>query len=217
MSAEIVLYSYFRSSCSWRVRIALNLKNIDYKYHAINLLKGEQKSEEYLEVNPMGEIPALKIDGHLLTQSVAIIEYLDETRPETPLVPRDDPFKRAEVRRLTHMITSGIQPIQNLRVLLKHGKEHKMEWGQWAISTGFDALEKELEKTAGKYCFGDEITMVDLCLVPQVFNAERFEVDMSKYPTIQRIAGTLSELDAFAKAHPTKQPDCPEELQLGGK
>ncbi|EGD74886.1 glutathione transferase zeta 1 [Salpingoeca rosetta] len=211
---EATLYSYFRSSCSWRVRIALNLKKVKYAYKAVNLLKGEQLGDDFLNVNPMGELPALEIDGHTLTQSLPIIEYLDETRPENPLLPRDDPFKRAEVRRLSQIIASGIQPVQNLRVLKKHGLEHKVEWGQWVINNGFKALERELKKTAGKYSFGDTVTMVDLCLVPQVFNAERFKVDMSQYPTIQRVAAALGELPEFEAAMPTKQPDCPEELRL---
>eukprot|EP00043_Microstomoeca_roanoka_P011127 m.105062 g.105062 ORF g.105062 m.105062 type:complete len:217 (+) comp15101_c1_seq1:33-683(+) len=211
---QATLYSYFRSSCAWRVRIALNLKKIKYEYKAVNLLKSEQLSDDYLAVNPMGELPALVIDGHTLTQSLAIIEYLDETHPETPLLPRDDPFKRSEIRRLAHVIASGIQPLQNLRVLKKHGIEHKNEWAQWVINKGFAALERELQKTAGKFSYGDSITLLDLCLVPQVYNAERFEVDMSQYPTIQRINAALSELAEFKAAHPSQQPDCPEELRI---
>ncbi|EDQ91880.1 uncharacterized protein MONBRDRAFT_21180 [Monosiga brevicollis MX1] len=211
-----VLYSYFRSSCSFRVRIALNLKEIPFEYKPINLLKGEQRGEEYLAVNPMGEVPALQIDSNLLTQSVSIMEYLEETRPEIPILPRD-PVLRAKasraVRMLTEIITSGIQPVQNLRVLRKHGLEHKMEWGKWAITHGFDAFELLVSKTAGKYCVGDEITMADICLVPQVFNAERFDVDMKKYPTITRIHQALAEHPAFVKAAPAAQPDCPDELK----
>lgn len=208
-----VLYSYFRSSCSWRVRIALALKGIEYEYKAVNLLKGEQKGEAYKQVNPQGGVPALVVNDHCLSQSISIIEYLDEVYPDPPLLPENDPIKRADVRRLSLLIAADIQPIQNLKVLKFVGDERKMEFGHWVIDTGFQALEKSLVETAGKYCYGDELTMVDICLVPQVFNANRFKVDMSQYPTISRIHDELVKLDAFKAAHFSQQPDCPEDLK----
>lgn len=161
----------------------------------------------------MGYVPALVIDGHTLADSLSIIEYLDETRPDPPLLPRDDPFKKALARQVSQTIASGIQPIQNLSVLKYLGDERKTEWGHHWINKGFCNLEKILERTSGKYCVGDEITMADLCLVPQVYNANRFKVDMSQFPVISRINDDLSKLEAFKASHPSKQPDCPEELR----
>ncbi|XP_031213134.1 maleylacetoacetate isomerase isoform X4 [Mastomys coucha] len=169
-----VLYSYFRSSCSWRVRIALALKGIDYETVPINLIKdgGQQFSEEFQILNPMKQVPALKIDGITIGQSLAIMEYLEETRPIPRLLPQD-PQKRAIVRMISDLIASGIQPLQNLSVLKQVGQENQMPWAQKAITSGFNALEKILQSTAGKYCVGDEVSMADVCLVPQVANAER--------------------------------------------
>lgn len=189
------------------------MKGIDYETHAVNLLKDANLQSEYKELNPMGQVPALVIDGHTLADSLTIMEYLDETRPEPPLFPRNDPFKKALVRHVCHCIASGIQPLQNLAVLRYLGEDRKAEWGHHFINKGFQNLEKILEGTSGKYCVGDEVTMADLCLVPQVFNANRFKVDMSPFPTISRINETLSHLEAFKASHPTKQPDCPEDLK----
>ncbi|XP_025047957.1 maleylacetoacetate isomerase isoform X4 [Alligator sinensis] len=189
MSAALVkpvLYSYFRSSCSWRVRIALALKGITYDQVPVNLLK----------------------DGG---QQLAIIEYLEETRPNPRLLPQDQK-KRAQVRMISDHIVSGIQPLQNLAVLQRVG-EKKLEWAQHYITNGFQALERILKNTAGRYCVGDEVSMADLCLVPQVYNAERYKVDLALYPTITRINKTLLELEAFQVSHPTKQPDTPAELR----
>jgi len=214
-----VLYSYWRSSCSWRVRIALQLKKIDFEYRAVHLLNngGEQFKEDYVALNPMKELPTLCIDGHTLTQSIAIIEYLEDAHAESGarLLP-DDAGAKAEVRALTHMISSDIQPVQNLRVLKRFMGEFdtpevkdakKMEWGKWAIETGFDGLEKALERTAGVFCFGDSVTMADLALIPQVYNAERFGVNMASYPTISRVAKALEVLPEFKAAHPSAMPD----------
>lgn len=212
MATKPILYSYFRSTCSWRVRIALSLKGIPYEYKAVNLLKGEQLQDKYLLKTPMAQLPSLQIDGILMSQSLPIIEYLDETRDGPLLLPKD-PKQRCTVRQVSEMINSGIQPLQNLKILKFVGNERKKEWGHKFIKEGFDALEKVLAQTSGKYSVGDDITMADLCLIPQVYNAGRFEVDMSVYPTISRINSTLSEHEAFIAAHPTKQPDCPDDLK----
>ncbi|XP_017687050.1 PREDICTED: maleylacetoacetate isomerase isoform X4 [Lepidothrix coronata] len=157
VAAKPILYSYFRSSCSWRVRIALALKGISYDLVPVNLVKdgGQQFSAEFKALNPMKQVPALKIDGITLSQSLAIIHYLEETRPNPSLLPQD-PKKRAQVRMIADHIVSGIQPLQNLGVLKQIG-ERKMEWAQNYISSGFQALEQILQHTAGRYCVGDEI------------------------------------------------------------
>ncbi|KAG8448979.1 hypothetical protein GDO86_015882 [Hymenochirus boettgeri] len=159
----------------------------------------------------MQQVPALHIDGVTLNQSLAIIEYLEETRPEPPLLP-SDPKKRAQVRMICDNIVSGIQPLQNLHVLQKVG-EKKLEWAQHFITRGFQALEKILENTAGRFCVGDQVTIADLCLVPQVTNAERFNLDIAPYPTISRINKSLLQLPAFQVSHPSCQPDTPEDLR----
>ncbi|XP_077995663.1 maleylacetoacetate isomerase-like isoform X2 [Glandiceps talaboti] len=210
--AKPVLYSYFRSSCSWRVRTALALKGIEYETKGVNLLKSEQLSDNYSGANPMQQVPTLDIDGHKLTQSLAILEYLEETRPDPPLLPKD-PAERAVTRQISETIASGIQPIQNLAVLKYVGDEKKAEWGRYWIDRGFQGLEKMLVNTAGKYCVGDQVTMADLCLVPQIYNANRFKVDMSQFPTISRINDALSQLDAFKTSHPSNQPDCPDDVK----
>mgnify|MGYP002803811340 CR=1 FL=1 len=211
-----ILYSYFRSSCSWRVRIALAIKGIDFEIKPVHLLKdgGQQFSDEYKKLNPISVLPTLIIDGHALTQSISILEYLEETRPEPPLLPHNDALKRATVRQIVFAIASDIQPIQNLGVLKKVGDDKKAEWGHYWIDRRFEGLEEMLKKTSGKYCVGDEITMADLCLVPQVFNANRFKVDMTKFPCISEINDRLLELDAFKVAHPFRQPDCPDDLRI---
>nr|CAH7718657.1 unnamed protein product [Callosobruchus chinensis] len=207
-----VLYSYWRSSCSWRVRIALQLKEIPYEVRSVSLIKsgGEQHSNEYRSVNPMEQVPALQIDGATLVESMAIMHYLDETRPQRPLLPRDC-TKRAKVREICEVIASGIQPLQNLTVLIYVGEEKKNEWAKHWIKRGFTAVEKLLSASAGKYCVGDDITMADCCLIPQVFNARRFQVDLRPYPTILRIDRELENHPAFIASHPNQQPDCPPE------
>lgn len=215
-----VLYSYWRSSCSYRVRIVLAWKNIPYEYRAIHLLKngGEQLTDEYAEINPMKLVPALSIHGHTLTQSNAIIEYLEEVHPENPLLPKD-PVTRATVRIICAIISNDIQPVANLRILKNvmallpedtpqaDKEKTRDEWFHKFVSAGFNALEKVLEKSAGKYCVGDEVSIADIFLVPQVYNALRFNVDMTPYPLISRINEVLLELPAFASAHPSQQPD----------
>ncbi|CAG8734835.1 16183_t:CDS:2 [Cetraspora pellucida] len=211
-SEKPILYTYYRSSCAWRVRTCLNWKGIDCEYCFVSILKEEQKEEKYSDMNPYKLVPTLKIDGIVLTQSVAIIEYLEETRPEKPLLPKD-PHKRALVRSLVQAIAGDIQPLQNLRILLNIESlgGDKKEWAKSCISNGFEGVEKQLAKTSGKFCVGDEVTLADICLLPQVYNANRYEIDMTKFPLIQRIANDLSELEAFKKAHPDNQADCNSE------
>ena len=210
------LYSYFRSSAAYRVRIALNLKGLAYEYVPIHLLRdgGQQLKPDYRELNPDGIVPTF-IDGDdVLTQSLAIIEYLEETHPEPALLP-GTPLDRAFIRSVALQIACEIHPVDNLRVLkyLKHtlkvGDEAKDAWYRHWLESGFESLEKRLANDArvGKLCFGDTPTLADLCLVPQVYNARRFNIDVSRYPTIERIADHAGQIDAFARAAPGQQPD----------
>ncbi|CAJ1073621.1 maleylacetoacetate isomerase isoform X1 [Xyrichtys novacula] len=207
--AKPVLHGYFRSSCSWRVRIAFALKGIEYDQVTVNLIK-DGGQQEFQSVNPMQQVPAVEIDGITLCQSLAVIQYVDETRPGAKLLPAD-PKKRAQVRMISDLIASGIQPLQNLYVIQKIGAD-KVQWSQHFIDRGFKALEPILKQTAGKYCVGDEISMADICLVPQVYNAERFKVNMDQYPTIKRLNQTLLEIEAFKVSHPSNQPDTPADM-----
>lgn len=210
------LYSYFRSSAAYRVRIALNLKNLPYEYAPVHLLRdgGEQLKPEYRRLNPDAILPTLVDDGHVMQQSLAIIEYLEETHPEPPLLPKA-PTDRAYVRSVALQVACEIHPVNNLRVLkyLKHtlgvGDEAKDAWYRHWIEAGFTTLEEHLagDSHTGTFCFGDTPTMADVCLVPQVFNAQRFKIDVTRFPTIQRIHDQASQLDAFARAAPGVQPD----------
>ncbi|XP_046849380.1 maleylacetoacetate isomerase-like [Xenia sp. Carnegie-2017] len=213
--SKTVLYSYFHSSCSWRVRIALAMKDVHYELIPVHLLKngGEQFSQEYKSLNPLSILPTLQIDGHTLTQSISILEYLEETRPNPPLLP-PDAFRRAMARQVALIIACDIQPLQNLGTLKKIGEERKVEWGHYWIDKRFEDVEELLKKTCGKYCVGDKVTIADVCLVPQVFNANRFKVDLTKFPRISEINDRLMELDAFKVTHPYRQTDCPENLKL---
>lgn len=211
----VILYSYWRSSCSWRVRVALHLKGIAYDYRAVHLVKegGEQLKEEYSRLNPMKEIPLLVIDGKSIAQSLAILEYLEETRPEGERLLPADPYLRAKARQLAQIVASDTQPLQNLRVLTaigaKLGDDEKAKWASHWISFGLEGFEKEVSNCGGKYCVGDVVSIADLCLVPQLYNARRFNVDVSRFPTLLRIEKALEDLPAFRAAHPDVQPDCP--------
>nr|AYN44492.1 glutathione S-transferase Z4 [Brachionus calyciflorus] len=219
-SEKPILYNYFRSSSSWRVRIALELKKIEYEYKPINLIKegGEQFTEEYTKINPKQEVPALKIDGQLLVQSLPIIEYLDETRPDgVQLIPKD-PIKRVKARIIAEIINSGIQPYQNANVIKKiaqetQSEEKKMEWIKFYLTKGFRAIESALVESSGKYCVGDEITIADLCLVPQVYSAFRFNIDLTDFPNVRRVYAELEKVPEFIKAHAHRQIDTPSELR----
>ncbi|WP_175877546.1 maleylacetoacetate isomerase [Burkholderia sp. BCC0097] len=210
------LYSYFRSSASYRVRIALNLKQLPFDYAPVHMLRdgGEQLKDAYRALNPDGVVPTL-IDGDAtLQQSLAIIEYLDETHPEPALLPKQ-PVDRAYVRAVALQIACEIHPLNNLRVLkyLKHTlkvpEDAKNAWYRHWIEAGFDTLETRLanDPRTGKLCFGDTPTLADVCLVPQVFNANRFSIDTTRFPTIQRIVDHAATIDAFKAAEPGAQPD----------
>ncbi|MGO4307599.1 MULTISPECIES: maleylacetoacetate isomerase [unclassified Cupriavidus] len=210
------LYSYFRSSASFRVRIALGLKGLPYEYVGVHLLKegGMQLKPEYRALNADGVVPTLVVDGQPLIQSMAIIEYLDEVHPEPPLLPKDA-LDRAIVRGLAQEIACEIHPLNNLRVLkyVKHKlgatDEVKDAWYKHWVEEGFASLEVNLSQLGrvGRFAFGDTPTLIDLCLVPQVFNAQRFNVDMSRFPTIAKINDACMALEAFQKAAPGVQPD----------
>lgn len=209
------LHNYFRSSTSTRLRIALNLKGLSYDYLSYALLQSEHQSDAYLAKNPAGLVPALELsDGQILTQSLAIIEYLDEVHPNPPLLPAD-PLARAQVRSLAYMIACEVHPVNNLRLLTYIGTEFeqdqagKAKWFRHWVQTTFDPLEQILAARAGRYASGDTPGLADLCLYAQVWNNQRFAVDMSAYPVIQRIFDDLHRLEAFAQAAPPNQPDAP--------
>lgn len=213
-SGGIRLYGYFRSSASWRVRIALGLKELSYDYQPVNLLKGEQRSDWYRAINPAGAVPTLVVDGHTISESLPIIEYLEETRPANPLLPKE-PALRAKARQIAELVNAGIQPYQNLHVLVRVDKElglgehGRNAWAQHYIARGLAILEQVVAPVAGTCCVGDVPTVADVCLVPQLFGARRFKVDLTPYPTLVRIEQHLATLPAFAAAVPEKQPDCP--------
>jgi maleylacetoacetate isomerase len=208
------LYGYFRSSAAFRVRIALNLKKLDYENAFIHLRRNDQSAPEFLGVNPQGLVPALEIGGQTLIQSLAIIEYLDETHPEPPLLPRDA-AGRARVRALAAIVACDIHPLNNLRVLrylhgpLGHDEKALETWYNHWIASGFTAFERLLadDTRSGAFCHGDTPGLADIALVPQVYNAHRYPLDLSVYPRIMRIFQNCKALDAFAAADPDRQPD----------
>jgi len=209
------LYGYFRSSAAFRVRIALNLKGLAYEQGAVHLRKNEQQKADYLALQPQGLVPVLDDEGETFIQSMAIIEYLDETHPEPPLLP-DHPAGRARVRGLAQAVACDIHPIDNLRVLrylakpLGHDEKAIEVWFNHWIKLGFDGIERILahDGQAGRFCHGDAPGLADICLVPQVFNAKRYpSFDMTPYPAIRRIFDACMALDAFERARPERQPD----------
>ena len=211
------LYSYFRSSATYRVRIALNLKGLPYEVLPVHLLRngGEQHQAAYSRLNPAQLVPALVDGTAVLTQSLAILEYLEEAHPSTPSLLPGDAMGRARVRALALTIACEIHPINNLRVLqyLKHSlsvpDNDRDNWSRHWLSAGFDVLEQMLSENpaTGRFCHGDSITIADCCLVPQVFNARRINLPLDPYPTIRRIEAACLSLEAFQKAAPGAQPD----------
>jgi maleylacetoacetate isomerase len=208
------LYNYFRSSASFRVRIALELKGLAYEYAAVHLVKGEHRKGEYAAVSPTGLVPTLVTDsGEALEQSMAIIEYLDETHPEPPLLPRD-PLGRAKVRALAQLVACDIHPLNNLRVLkylvheLKVDDETKNTWYRHWVRTGLEAYERELARLPqSRFSYGDTPTLADCCLVPQVFNGRRVNTPEDGLPRTMAVFNACMEHAAFRKAQPSSCPD----------
>ncbi len=212
--AKLILYGYFRSSATWRVRIGLAWKGLAWETVPVHLVRsgGEQNGEEHRHRNAMAQVPVLSVDGTLLTQSVAILEYLEERWPTPPLLP-SDPIARARVRQMVEIVNSGIQPLQNLAVGKRLEADHGVDkagvarWNTFWIAKGLDALEAAAREHAGRCLVGDAVSFADACLVPQLFNARRFGVSLEPYPTLMAVESTLSALPAFIDSHPSRQPD----------
>ena len=211
----LLLHDYFRSSASHRVRIALNLKGLPYRQQSHHLRKGEQRAPDYLHINPQGFVPALADGDVVITQSVAIIEYLEEAYPDTPRLLPATPSGRARVRSLSAVVATDTHPLNNLRVLkylqteLGLDEAARTAWYHRWLKDCFGALEARLsaEPETGRFCHGDTPTMADICLVPQIFNAKRFGFDLAPYTGVMRVFDAAQALDAFASAAPDRQPD----------
>ncbi len=209
------LYNYWRSSASWRVRIALNLKALPFEYEAVHIVERQQETPEYKAKNPMAQVPTLELeDGGTtvrIAQSIAIIEYLDELHPAPRLFPSDRVL-RARARQIAECVNAGIQPFQNLPALAyvreQLGGDDK-SWAQRFNAKGLEALEKLVPETSGTFCIGDQPSVADLCLIPQIYSARRFGVELDGFPTLLRIEENCNALPAFANAHPDRQPDAP--------
>ena len=206
------LHGYFRSSASYRVRIALNLKGLGAEHLPHHLRKGEQRDPAYLALNPQGLVPTLQDDqGAVLTQSLAIIEWLEETHPEPPLLPKD-PLRRAKVRAFAQVLACDTHPVQNLKILarlrqLGQPEEQVSEWAAWANREGLGACEALIADEPGPFCFGEAPSMADLCLVPQLANARRFGVDLAAFPRLLKAETAAKSIKAFADAAPDRQSD----------
>lgn len=206
------LFNYFRSSASWRVRIALAIKGLDYDYRAVHLVKNEHHGEPFASASISQLLPLLKDGDALIGQSLAILEYLDETHPEPPLLPAH-PLGRAQVRALAQDMACEIHPINNLRVLryltqqMGVDEDNKNRWYRHWTETGLAVVEQRLKASAGQFCFGDTPGLADCVLVPQVFNAQRFKCRLDHVPELMRIHANCMALDAFAKTHPSVCPD----------
>ena len=212
----MILHDFWRSSAAYRVRIALHLKGMTFEQASHSLLRGEQRNAEFLTINPQGLVPALQSGGDIVTQSLAIIEYLDEIHPAQPLLP-SAPADRATVRAMALAVACDIHPLNNMRVLnYLRGEfgatdEAVTRWIRHWIGLGFEALEVQVKRwtTDGRFCFGDRATLADACLVPQMYNARRFGCDLSPYPTLVGIDAHCLSLTPFIKAAPESQPDAP--------
>lgn len=205
-----VLYDYYRSSAAYRVRIGLNLKGVEYETRQVNLLESAQQSDAYRALNPQGFVPMLEIDGQRLTQSLAILNYLDVRYPNTPLIPARA-AERAHIVAMAMAVACDIHPLNNLRVMrylqneLGLGQEARDAWYAHWVSEGLPALEAMAAPKAGKFLFGDAPTAADVCLVPQLYNARRFNVPLDDYPTLLRAEENANKIEAFAAAHPDRQ------------
>ena len=206
------LYDYWRSSAAYRVRIALNFKGLSYEQVPVDLRAGAQRAPGFLEINPQGLVPVLEDNGVRLTQSLPILNYLEERYPEPPLLPKDAPGK-ATSRAMAVAIACEIHPLNNLRVLqyLEHElgltEAQRLSWYRHWVAEGFGAIETMLARSAGAFCVGDAPSLADVCLVPQAYNARRYQCDLEPYPTIRRIDERCREIDGFARAAPERQPD----------
>ena len=206
------LYNYFRSSASYRVRIALALKGLDYTYRTVHLQKNEQFNESYAAVSAARLVPLLRDGAHTITQSLAIIEYLDETHPEPPLLPAAA-IERARVRTLALDIACEIHPLNNLRVLrylvrdMRVEEEDKNRWYRHWVETGLEVVERQLAAAPARFCHGDSPMLADICLVPQIFNAQRFDCRLDHVPNVMRVFEACMALDAFAQTRPERCPD----------
>lgn len=213
VTEPVVLHGYWRSSASWRVRIAMGLKGIDHADRAWHLRHDAQRSADYLAINPQGLVPALELDdGTVLTQSLAICDYLDELHPQPPLLPRDA-AQRARVRAVAQVIACDTHPVQNLKVLdrlraLGLAEEQVTGWARTTIAEGLDACDRLIAGDGGRYCFGEAVTLADIFLVPQLFNARRFGVEL-RWPRLVQVEEACLALPAFAQAVPERQPDAP--------
>ena len=208
---KLVLHSAWRSSAAYRVRIGLNLKGLDYEIAPVNLVSSQHLEPAYAALNPLRLLPTLEVDGRALTQSLAILEWLDETVPAPALLPAD-PFDRATVRAMAQIVACDIHPVNNLRVLraltgLGIDEPGREAWIQRWITDGFMALEAMVVEHGHGYAFGDTPTLADICLLPQVYNAERFKTDLAPFPALRAVAERLADHPAFAAAHPNTQPD----------
>ncbi len=210
------MYGYYRSSAAYRVRIALFIKGLEWENIPVNLFTGEQHKTDYYTINPQGLVPAIQTDDQILTQSLAIIEWLDEEYPNTALLPKNS-IQKAHVRALAYQVAMDIHPLNNLRVTkyltasLGVDEQLKLQWYRYWITQGFDALERSLHIHAsnGTFCFGECAGLADVCLIPQVYNALRFNCDLTPYPLIESIYQHCNALDPFQRALPEAQTDCP--------
>lgn len=219
---NLILYNYFRSSTSFRARIALALKKLDYEYFPVHLINngGEQNSESYRKINPIGGVPTLVHDGKIISQTMAIMFYLDEAFPQTYQLFPNDVLQKAKVIQFCENINSDIHPLQNSKVLKLLGssfgaaEKQKEKWIAHWIQEGFKALEKMASETSQDFCFGSTVTAADVFLVPQIVTAERFKTDLSAFPTLLQIYKNCMQLEEFKKAHPFVQVDTSEELRV---